>query len=80
MGERFEPVPEPYLKSIPSVRANPRIDSIESSTELMKHALHWGCSSTPRLNQTGELKDAFWRNKRCVSSARKAALSSPVAK
>ena len=27
--ERFEPVPEPNLKSIPSVLASPRIDSIE---------------------------------------------------
>ena len=38
--ERFEPVPEPYLKSMPSVFASPRIDSIESSTELMKQAEH----------------------------------------
>src|SRR5678809_376776 len=67
--ERLEPVPEPYLKSIPSVLARVRMDSMLSSTELMKHAEHCGCSSTPTLNQTGELKDAFCRSNRCVSSA-----------
>src|SRR5262245_30764924 len=35
-ADRFEPVPEPHLKSMPSVLASVRIDSIESSTELMK--------------------------------------------
>src|SRR3954469_19468603 len=69
MGERLVPVPEPYLKSMPSVRASVRIDSMESSTELMKHAEHCGCASTPTLNQTGELKDAFCLSSRCVSSA-----------
>src|SRR5688500_11998938 len=54
--ERLLPVPEPYLKSMPSVRASVRMLSIESCTELMKHAEHCGCSSTPTLNQTGELK------------------------
>src|SRR5687768_14252732 len=54
--ERLDPVPEPYLKSMPSVLARVRMDSIESSTELMKQAEHWGCSSTPTLNQAGELK------------------------
>src|SRR3977135_1491052 len=37
-GERFDPVPEPYLKSMPSVLARVRIDSIRSSTLLMKTA------------------------------------------
>src|SRR5438477_9441777 len=60
MGDRLVPVPEPYLNSMPSVLARPRIDSIESSTELMKHAEHCGCASTPTLNQTGELKATFW--------------------
>src|SRR5512143_614771 len=54
--ERLEPVPEPYLKSMPSVWASLRIESIESPTALMKQAEHWGCSSTPTLNHTGELK------------------------
>src|SRR6266705_4436949 len=59
MGDRFEPVPEPYLNSIPSVFARERIESIVSSTELMKHAEHCGRSSMPTLNQTGELNDAI---------------------
>ena len=40
MADRFEPVPDPPLKSIPSVRASVRMESIVSSTELMKHAEH----------------------------------------
>src|SRR5512145_1707837 len=78
--ERLEPAPEPYLKSMPSVWASFRIESIESPTELMKQAEHCGCSSTPTLNQTGELKDAFWRNSRWVSSALNTSLSASVAK
>src|SRR5262245_50892375 len=58
-GDRFVPVPEPHLKSMPSVFASVRIDSIVSSTELMKQAEHCGCDSTPTLNQTGELNDIF---------------------
>src|ERR671919_2982407 len=53
MPERFEPVPDPYLKSIPSVFASPRIDSMVSCTELMKQAEHCGCFSKPTLTQTG---------------------------
>jgi len=60
MGERLVPVPEPNLKSIPSVLARVRIDSMVSLTELMKQAEHWGWGSMPQLNQTGELKEAFW--------------------
>src|SRR5919106_3543845 len=59
IADRFEPVPDPYLKSIPSVFARPRIDSIVSCTELMKHAEHCGCFSKPTLNQTGLLNAAF---------------------
>jgi len=40
--ERLVPVPEPHLKSIPSVLARVRIASSESSTELMKQAEHCG--------------------------------------
>src|SRR5947208_2840495 len=36
--ERLEPVPEPNLKSIPSVFASSRIAAIESPHELMKQA------------------------------------------
>src|SRR3954465_15188655 len=68
IGDRLVPVPEPYLNSMPSVLANPRIDSIESSTLLMKQAEHCGSASTPTLNHTGELNDIFWCTKRCVSS------------
>ena len=60
MFERFEPVPEPYLNSMPSVFARPRIDSIVSWTELMKQAEHCGCFSNPTLNHTGLLNAAFW--------------------
>jgi hypothetical protein len=32
------------------------------------------------LNQTGELKDAFWRSSRCINSAWKVSRSASVAK
>ena len=80
MFDRFEPVPEPYLKSMPSVRARPRIDSIVSSTALMKQAEDCGCFSTPTLNQTGLLKAAFCCTSRWVSSSAKDWRSSAVAK
>ncbi len=59
-AEKLVPEPEPHLKSMPSVFANSRIESIRSETELMKQAEHCGFSSTPTLNQTGELNAAFW--------------------
>src|SRR5579872_5101567 len=74
--EKLVPVPEPNLKSMPSVLARPRMLSMVSCTELMKHAEHWGCFSTPTLNQTGELNDIFCSTSRCTSSARKVAASS----
>src|SRR6266511_4389166 len=58
MVERLEPVPEPNLKSIPSVLARSRIEPIESPQELMKQAEAWGFGSMPTLNHTGELKEA----------------------
>src|SRR5213594_2773571 len=78
--ERFDPVPEPYLKSIPSVFASSRIDCIVSCTELMKHADPCGWGSMPTLNQTGLLKETFWWTRRCVSSASKASASDSDAK
>src|SRR5450432_2666240 len=69
IDERFEPVPEPYLKSMPSVFARVRIESIESPQLLMKHAEPWGFGSIPTLNQTGELKDATWLTRIAVSSS-----------
>src|ERR687888_372665 len=68
IGERFVPVPEPYLKSIPSVRASDRIESIVSCTELMKHAEHCGCFSKPQLNHTGLLNAAFCWTRMCFRS------------
>src|SRR5688500_20080807 len=56
MADRFDPVPDPNLKSMPSVRASARIESIVSCTELMKHAEHCGALSDPQLNHTGRLK------------------------
>ena len=59
IDDRLVPVPEPNLNNIPSVLASVRIDSIVSSTELMKQAEHWGAASKPQLNQTGLLKAAL---------------------
>jgi hypothetical protein len=42
MVDRFVPVPEPHLKSMPSVLASVRMDSMESWMELIKHAEHCG--------------------------------------
>jgi hypothetical protein len=84
--ERFVPVPDPPLKSIASVLARSMIEPMESWTELMKQALAcWGTrlpsgSRTPRLNQTGELKHAFWWRSRCVSSSRNVCACSSSAK
>src|SRR5512139_86216 len=78
--ERFEPVPEPNLKSIPSVLARSRIEDIESPTALMKQAEAWGFGSTPTLNQTGELKLAIWWTRTCVSSSEKTSRSAAVRK
>src|SRR6185369_15122105 len=68
IADRFEPVPDPNLNSMPSVLARPRIDSIVSCTELMKHAEHCGAFSKPQLNQTGLLNEPFWYTRRCFSS------------
>src|SRR6188474_620142 len=57
--DRFDPVPDPNLKSIPSVFASVRIDSMVSCTELMKQAEHCGAFSKPQLNHTGLLNEPF---------------------
>src|SRR6266849_5027063 len=80
IDERFVPVPDPNLKSMPSVRANVRIESIVSSTELMKHAEHCGAFSNPQLNHTGLLNAAFWYTRMCFRSSLHACRSSSVAK
>src|SRR5688572_28577731 len=59
IADRFEPVPDPNLKSMPSVLASVRIESIASCTLLMKQAEHCGAFSKPQLNHTGLLNDAF---------------------
>src|SRR6266487_2716579 len=51
--ERLDPVPDPYLNSMPSVTARCMIDLMSSCTELMKQAEHCGRSSTPTLNHPG---------------------------
>src|SRR5882672_10063740 len=80
IGDRFVPVPDPNLNSIPSVRASVRIESIVSSTELMKQAEHCGACSNPQLNHTGLLNAAFWYTRMCFKSSLNARTSSSVAK
>ena len=80
MLERLIPEPEPPRKILPSLVFQARIDSIVSSTLRMKQAEHCGVSSKPTLNQTGELKAAFWLSRIEVSSASKASASSSEAK
>ena len=80
MFERLIPEPEPPRKIIPSLVFQSRIDSIVSSTLRMKQAEHCGCSSKPTLNQTGELKAAFWLSRIAVSSISNASASSSEAK
>ena len=79
-AEKFVPVPEPHLKSMPSVCVRPMIDSMLSWTELMKHAEHCGLGCTPTLNHTGELKAIFCSTSRWVSSSRNASRESSFAK
>src|SRR6202008_64675 len=78
--EKLVPVPEPHLKSIPSVLARFMIESMLSWTELMKHAEHCGLACTPTLNHTGELNAIFCSTSRWVSSSRKIFRDSAVAK
>src|ERR687895_2866694 len=75
MVDRLMPDPEPPLKIMPSSTYQLRIDGMVSSTDRMKQAEHCGSGSTPTLNQTGELKAAFWLTSRWVSSAWKASAS-----
>src|SRR5213596_4115722 len=78
--ERLTPEPEPPRKMTHSRRIQSRIDSIESSIERMKQAEHCGFSSKPTLNQTGELKEAYWFTRIAFSSASKVTASSSSAK
>src|SRR6185503_3432531 len=78
--ERLRPEPEPPRKMTPSRRIQSRIESIVSSIERMKQAEHCGFSSKPTLNQTGELKEAYWLTRIAFSSASKVSASSSVEK
>src|SRR5262249_42858441 len=78
--EKLVPVPEPHLKSIPSVLARSMIEPMLSCTEFMKQAEHCGLGCTPTLNHTGELKAIFCSTNRCVSSSRKASRDAASAK
>src|SRR5689334_13403346 len=79
--DRLVPVPLPNLKSMPSVLARSRIDSIESLTELMKHAEACCCRpGTPMLNHTGLLKEACCVTSRYRSSWDQFSASSSLAK
>src|SRR5918996_6245321 len=68
MVDRLMPDPDPPLKIMPSSTYQLRIDGMVSSTDRMKQADACGSGSTPTLNQTGELKAAFWLTSRWVSS------------
>src|SRR5580765_1470407 len=80
MADRFEPVPDPNLKSLPSVRASVRIESIVSLAELMKQAEHCGAFSKPQLNHTGLLNAPFWYTSRCFRSSENAWRSASLRK
>src|SRR5688500_1918130 len=66
--ERVRPAPEPPLKMNPSSRYQFKIESIESSTDKMKHADTCCGDAVPTLNQTGELNEKYWCNSIHVSS------------
>src|ERR1700679_2504187 len=62
-GERLVPVPDPHLKSMPSVLARVRMESSESFTELMKQAEHCGLRYPVTENSTAQLwafQCQFW--------------------
>src|SRR4029453_12031664 len=66
--DRFRPAPEPPLKMKPSSRYQFKIESMESSTDKMKHAeTCWG-DAGPTLNQRGELNEKYRYSSIHVSS------------
>src|ERR1700750_2925094 len=78
--DRLTPEPEPPLKISPSSLYQSRMESIESSTERMKHALTCCGAAVPTLNHTGELKLNTWCSSIQVSSSPNTAASPGVAK
>src|SRR6476469_11114947 len=79
MRERLRPAPEPPLKMNPSSLYQLRIESIESSTERMKHAETCCGLGVPTLNQTGLLKEKYWLTSGQVSSCSKTSASAALA-
>src|SRR6476661_544675 len=75
MRERLRPAPEPPLKMKPSSLYQFRIESIESSTDRMKHAETCCGEGVPTLNQTGELNEKYWWTSSQVSSCSKTSAS-----
>ena len=75
MRERLRPAPEPPLKMKPSSLYQLRIESIESSTDRMKHAETCCGDGVPTLNQTGELNEKYWCTSSQVSSCSKSSAS-----
>src|SRR4051812_4325329 len=80
MRERLRPAPEPPLKMKPSSLYQFKMESIESSTERMKHADTCCGDAVPTLNQTGELKLKYWWTSSQVSSCSKTSASPADAK
>src|SRR5215510_6024120 len=80
MRDRLTPEPEPPLKIRPSSLYQSRIESIESSTARMKHALTCCGDGVPTLNHTGELKLNTWCSSIQVSSWSKISASLSDAK
>src|SRR5690606_7035724 len=78
--DRFRPAPEPPLKMKPSSLYQLRIESMESSTERMKHADTCCGLLVPTLNHTGELKLKIWWSSAYVSSCSKISASSGLPK
>ncbi len=78
--DRLRPAPEPPLKMKPSSRYQFRIESIESSTTRMKHALTCCGDEVPTLNHTGELNEKYWCSSIQVSSCSKISADSVSAK
>src|SRR5690242_5094139 len=78
--DRLTPEPEPPLKISPSSLYQSRMESIESSTDRMKHALTCCGEAVPTLNHTGELKLNTWCSSIHVSSWSKSSAPAGPAK
>src|SRR5262249_26593002 len=74
-GERLVPVPEPHLKSMPSVLARVRMESSESCTELMKQAEHCGFLYPVRPNS---MRPSAWFQCQLVASDSGSSRSHPT--